>query len=530
MRIYSLGLSGTDTFTIELEARFSRGLPLTTILGLAPDLARGLKERVAAATEASGIKLPQRRSIINIHSSTPLKLSQLPPELLDLPVALLLLSAGIPELKRLLIGGRPPCFAAGEVTLAGEVRPLQDWACVAKHQIKSRSSRCKMETEGVMVSQDDVTDAPHWITGTISHDAPGWSLLPEGWRQQILDERQIIHSLAELKLGLQQRKRTCKDAQKTASCRRERPLSPGTSDFLRPDAVRPTESAPMHTVTTALEPFQHVCLLLASRARLHMLFAGPPGTGKTFLCEAIGRAQTLPDPDELLELALIDPAEWRGKRPFRKPHSSATVQSFTGGARLQAGEFAKAHAGILFLDEIAEFSPHTLEALRLPLDEGSVLLTRARGSATFPARFQLLATMNPCPCGDHFAQEAPCRCSPSTVRRYLARLSGPLLDRMHACIWLNPTELEKSGAQRWARELLGFRRPDDAVTKPQPNAPQHIMYPTEAISIDRRMIRNDEVTAALHRIFPKAPPELLAQSRSYLQSFRILIREAQAYL
>lgn len=534
MKIYSLGLSGTETFTIEIEARFSRGLPLTNILGLAPELARGLKERVAAATEASGIKLPQRRSVINVHSSVPLKLSQLPSELLDLPVALLLLAAGVPELKRLLLGGNRPCFAAGELTLAGEVRPLQDWACVAMHRQRWGPSWLDSHAAQIVDGQRDLTGVPYWVTGRTDSNAPGWSPLPESWKQQITAERHIIESLAELKRGLPKRGRTLAGPSVDVVCRKGAPqVSSGAKNGLPDAEMTRTDSALEGSATFARDPFQQVCLLLGSQARLHMLFAGPPGTGKTFLCEGIGRSQKPLDPTELLELSLIDPAEWHGKRPFRKPHSSATVQSFTGGSRLQAGEFAKAHAGILFLDEIAEFSPHTLEALRLPLDEGSVLLTRARGSARFPARFQLLATMNPCPCGDHFAHAAPCRCSPSTVRRYLARLSGPLLDRLHICVWLNPPELEKSGAQTWARELLGFRRLHDGDA-PTPDRElsnlEHCESTAEASTMGRRTVRNNEVRAALASIFPTAPSKLLAQDRVYLQSFRDLIKEAQSYL
>jgi magnesium chelatase family protein len=169
-----------------------------------------------------------------------------------------------------------------------------------------------------------------------------------------------------------------------------------------------------------------------------MLMLGPPGAGKSMLAQRLPSLLPPLDDDEAIETAMIhslsrDPlplARWR-LRPFRSPHHSASMPAVIGGgARPAPGEISLAHHGVLFLDELPEFSRNVLEALREPLETGSVSIARAAQRATFPARFQLVAAMNPCPCGHAGGPGNRCRCSPAQVQRYLARLSGPLIDRI----------------------------------------------------------------------------------------------------
>jgi len=180
----------------------------------------------------------------------------------------------------------------------------------------------------------------------------------------------------------------------------------------------------------------------------HLFLLGPPGCGKTMLAERLPALHPPLDPDAALEVTAIhsvagvlprdEPLVVRA--PFQAPHHTATVGALVGGGStaLRPGAASLAHRGTLFLDEAPEFSPHALDALRQPLESGAVELARARASARFPARFTLVLAANPCPCGRPSTALSPCECPSTARRRYLARLSGPLLDRVDIRLVLGP--------------------------------------------------------------------------------------------
>jgi magnesium chelatase family protein len=175
---------------------------------------------------------------------------------------------------------------------------------------------------------------------------------------------------------------------------------------------------------------------------------GPPGAGKTLLAQRLPGLLPPLDEAEALEVASLQSAAGRRPalgfaRPFRSPQHTASVAALTGGASLRPGELSLAHLGVLFLDELPEFPRNALEALREPLESGVVAVCRARNSCEFPARFQLIAAMNPCPCGYAGERSGRCRCSAGEVMRYRNRISGPLIDRIDMHIELAPVPVEQ---------------------------------------------------------------------------------------
>jgi magnesium chelatase family protein len=195
-------------------------------------------------------------------------------------------------------------------------------------------------------------------------------------------------------------------------------------------------------------------LLIAASGGHNLLFTGPPGTGKTLLASRLPGLLPPLDEQEALEVAAIHsvasqtPLSSWPQRPFRQPHHSASGPALVGGgSRPQPGEITLAHQGVLFLDELPEFDRKVLEVLREPLESGQIVIARARDRVRFPARFQLVAAMNPCPCGYLGDPAGRCRCTPEQIQRYRGKLSGPLLDRidLHLTVARESTVLHASG-------------------------------------------------------------------------------------
>src|SRR5690554_5083298 len=191
-------------------------------------------------------------------------------------------------------------------------------------------------------------------------------------------------------------------------------------------------------------------LLIAAAGAHNLLFSGPPGTGKTLLASRLPGLLPMLEEQEALEVAAIQsvasqsPLEHWPQRPFRQPHHSASGPALVGGgSRPQPGEITLAHQGVLFLDELPEFDRKVLEVLREPLESGHIVIARARDRVRFPARFQLVAAMNPCPCGYLGDPGGRCRCTPDQIQRYRGKLSGPLLDRidLHLTVAREATQL-----------------------------------------------------------------------------------------
>ncbi len=376
--VHSRGCTGVEAPLITVEVHLSGGLPSMHMVGLPETAVRESKDRVRSAVLNSGFKWPQSRITISLAPA------DLPKEGggLDLPIALGILAAS-KQVPAITLGN---CEFLGELSLNGELRPVRG---VLPAAIQSREHR-----RTLVIPQDNAAEA-----GLVRNGETycGSSLMAiAGW----LCGRQ---ELPRCETTLSERTAT----------------QPDLADVIGlPGPKR------------ALE--------IAAAGGHHLLLAGPPGTGKTLLASRLPGILPPMTEQEALESAAVtsvsragfDLSDW-GIRPFRSPHHSCTSAALAGGgSRPRPGEISLAHNGVLFLDELPEFGRHTLEILREPLESGRIIISRAVMQSTFPARFQLVAAMNPCPCGLSGDESGRCCCSAEQIQRYRARVSGPLLDRI----------------------------------------------------------------------------------------------------
>lgn len=384
--VLSRSLLGLEAAQVVVEVHLANGLPSFTMVGLADTEVKEARERVRAALQNCGFDFPHNKRI-----TVNLAPADLPKEggRFDLPIALGILAAA----EQIDAARLARYEFAGELSLSGDLRAVRGSLAMALAMRRAGTARSLVlpsdsAQEAALVDGLPVYGARH-LLDVVS------ALLPEGSPAG----QEALHRATAL---------------------------PAAPPVAGPDL---SDVKGQHSAKRALE--------IAAAGGHSLLLVGPPGTGKSMLAE---RFVSLLPPlahDEALESAAVlslagrfDPARWR-LRVLRSPHHSASAVALVGGGSPpQPGEVSLAHHGVLFLDELPEYPRQALEALREPLENGRILISRAARQSEFPARFQLIAAMNPCPCGHHGSTLRACRCSPETVARYQGKLSGPLLDRI----------------------------------------------------------------------------------------------------
>ncbi len=431
--IYSAAFLGLKASRVSVETDIASGLPRFTIVGLPDTAISESRDRVRAAIRNSGLSFPRTRITLNL---APADIKKQGPSY-DLPIALSILSAAGSIPKTLEHNNS---LFIGELALDGSLRPVQ----------------------GILLAA--LLAKEHGLSHIIvpEENAPEASLVKS---IQVIPAKSLNQVIAYLKKEIEIQPFKLVNAKKAVS---------QTIDDMA--SVQGQEQA-----KRALE--------ITAAGKHNLLLSGPPGSGKTMLARSLPSILPTMTFEEALEVtkirSVLSAVSHQHKliteRPFRAPHhTSSSVSLIGGGSWPKPGEVSLAHQGVLFLDEFPEFSRAAIENLRQPLEDGFVAISRAAGTLEFPARFILVAAMNPCPCGFASDPEKPCVCTPNQVQKYSQKISGPVLDRIDLAIEVPRINFEKLTSTKENETSTSIRTRVEATRKLQRERYREIKISTNA--------------------------------------------------